>query len=216
MKYDLVIFDLDGTILDTLGDLTAACNHAMRAHGFPTHTAEEVRAFIGSGVANLIARALPPETSPEIHAAALADFKAHYAAHTHDLTSPYPGVPQLMRALRNAGIHVAVNSNKLDSATGELCRLYFDGLVERAIGERAGVPRKPAPDGVQELMSAFGAQKARTLYVGDSNIDLQTAQNAGIDCGWVSWGFRRRDELGDLTINHAFDDVEELRQFILD
>lgn len=215
MKYDLVIFDLDGTILNTLGDLTAACNYAMRAHGFPQHTAERVRTFIGSGVANLIARALPAGTSSEIHASALTDFKNYYAAHVHDLTAPYPGIPELMRALRGAGIRVAVNSNKLDSATGALCRRYFDGLVERAIGERAGIPKKPAPDGVDELITAFGAQRARTLYVGDSGVDIQTARNAGVDCAWVSWGFRRRDELDGLPVDHSFDSVDALESFIL-
>ena len=195
-KYDLVIFDLDGTILNTLDDLSDACNAALRKNGYPTHTRDEVRTFIGSGVANLMRRALPEDVSDETRAKVLADFKAHYA-------------------LRGAGVHVAVNSNKFDEAVGGLCQRYFGDLVEFAAGELTGVPRKPAPDGANRILTHFGVDRSRAVYVGDSGVDLQTAQNAGLDGAWVSWGFRHREELENVEIPRAFDTVDALKQFLM-
>lgn len=216
MKYDLVIFDLDGTLLNTLGDLTSACNHAMRVHGFPEHTAEEVRTFIGSGVARLIDRAVPENTPAEVRARALCDFRAYYAEHVRDLTAPYPGVLALLRRMKSAGMRIAVNTNKPNEAANALCRAYFSDLVEQTLGEREGIARKPAPDAVDELMRSFGTNSSRTLYVGDSDIDLFTAHNANVDAAWVSWGFRRRNELGDVFIDRAFDSVSALEAFLFD
>lgn len=215
MKYDLVIFDLDGTILDTLDDLSDACNAALKMHGLPTHDREAVRTFIGSGVANLIRRALPKGVSDEIHAAVLADFKAYYAEHVHDKTAPYSGILNMLRELRRAGIHIAVNSNKLDGAVRELTELYFHDLAEFALGELPDVPRKPAPDGVRRILAHFSIPESRALYVGDSDVDLKTAHNAGLTGAWVSWGFRRRNELKDVEIVHGFDTVDALKAFIL-
>lgn len=214
-KYDLVIFDLDGTILNTLDDLSDACNAALRENGFPTHERDRVRTFIGSGVANLMYRALPEGVSDDVHAEVLADFKRIYSEHSQDRTAPYPGVLDMLRRLRGAGIHVAVNSNKFDEAVGGLCRQYFGDLVEYAAGERAGVPRKPAPDGANRILEHFGVARGRAVYVGDSGVDLRTAQNAGLDGAWVSWGFRHRDELGDVAVPAAFDSVEALERFLL-
>lgn len=216
MKYNLVIFDLDGTTLNTLDDLAAACNHALALNGFPTHSLEKIRLSIGSGIANLIQRVLPDGTDEATHAKVLADFRAYYADHVNDQTAPYPGVIDMLKALRAAGIRVAINSNKINSATNELCKLHFGELVELALGELPDVPRKPAPDGVYRIMSAFGADKAHTLYVGDSGVDLRTAANAGVDGAWVSWGLRHRDELGEgVTVTNGFDSVEDLKAFIL-
>ena len=214
-KYDLVIFDLDGTILNTLDDLSDACNAALRKNGYPTHARDEVRTFIGSGVANLMRRALPEGVSDETRAKVLTDFKAHYALHAQDKTAPYPGVLEMLRALRGAGVHVAVNSNKFDEAVGGLCQRYFGDLVEFAAGELAGVPRKPAPDGANRILAHFGVDKSRAVYVGDSGVDMQTAQNAGLDSAWVSWGFRQRKELGGVEIPRAFDTGDALKQFLM-
>lgn len=215
MKYDLIIFDLDGTILDTLNDLADACNAALAAHGFPPRTLEEVRLFIGSGISNLIQRALPEEAVEAMHAEVLRSFKKIYFSNLNVKTVPYPGVPDMLKKLKSSGMHIAVNSNKIDPAVQELCRAHFADFVELAVGEREGTPKKPSPIGVQQIMDAFSCPAGRTLYVGDSNVDIATAQNAGIDCAWVSWGFRHREELGYLAIPHAFDTIDSLTEFIL-
>lgn len=214
MKYDLVIFDLDGTTLNTLEDLADACNAALASNGYPTHSLEKIRLSVGSGVARLIQLTLPEGTDAETQARVLADFKTYYAAHVDVKTKPYPGIEALLAALRASGVHTAVNSNKFHSAVQALCDAHFGGLVELALGERPEIPKKPSPEGVRRIMDAFHARPERTLYVGDSNIDLLTAQNAGIDCAWVSWGFRTREELAGLTIPHAFDTVEALSRFL--
>lgn len=215
MKYDLVIFDLDGTTLNTLEDLAGACNATLRANGYPTHSIEKIRTSVGSGVANLIRLTLPADTDSAIHAKVLADFKTYYSEHVNVKTAPYPGILSMMQALRSAGIRIAVNSNKYDGAVQSLCASHFGDLVDMAVGECANVPRKPDPAGVHQIIHALNADLSRTLYVGDSNIDVLTAQNAGLDCAWVSWGFRNRDEMTDVQIDHAFDSVEALTEFIL-
>ncbi len=215
MKYDLVIFDLDGTLLNTLADLTDAANHALAAAGMPPRTQEDVRRFIGNGVARLMRLSAPEGTPEDVLAALLADFKARYTAHVNDRTLPYPGVPELLASLRATGIHTAINSNKVDSATRQLWRAHFPEHIELALGERPDIPKKPAPDGAQRLMAHFGASPARTLYVGDGDADILTAANAGIDGAWVSWGYRRPEELADLHIPRRFDTVEALQAFLL-
>lgn len=215
MKYDLAIFDLDGTLLDTLEDLTRAANHALAGAGLPTRTAEQVRRAIGNGVARLIRQSLPEGTPDDTCAALLAEFRAYYAAHLNDRTLPYPGIPGLLGALRAAGTHVAVNSNKPDAATRLLCGSHFGGLVELALGERPDVAKKPAPDGALRIMAAFGAEPGRTIYIGDSDTDIRTAENAGTDAAWVSWGYRRAEELAGLALPRRFDAVEDLSRFLL-
>ena len=215
MKYDLVIFDLDGTTLATLTDLADAANRTLAGFGFPTQSNDKIRTCIGSGMANLIRQAAPEGTPEEVIQQMLTQFKADYAENINVRTAPYPGVSEMMKVLRSAGVKIAVNSNKIDSAVNALCEAHFPGLYEFALGERAEIPRKPSPAGAQMIMQKLGAVAERTLYVGDSNIDLLTAANAGIDCAWVSWGFRSREELSDLKIDHAFDTAEELTAFIL-
>ena len=216
MRYDLVIFDLDGTILDTLDDLGDAVNHVLAEAGFPARTQEEVRRFIGNGVVNLIRRSAPQGISEDVERALLEGFRARYAAHLNDRTRPYAGICELMSDLRGAGVHVAVNSNKPDAAVKALCRAHFGALVEIALGERADMPKKPDPEGARQIMAALGAAPDRTLYVGDGDADIRTAGNAGTDCAWVSWGFRRREELAGLTIPRAFDSPRALRAFLLE
>lgn len=215
MKYDLVIFDLDGTTLNTLEDLADACNTALASNGYPTHDIEKIRLSVGSGVARLIQLTLPENADAEVQARVLSDFRNYYSAHVDVKTQPYPGIDAMLKTLRTAGLHVAVNSNKFHAAVQSLCDAHFGSLIELALGEQPNVPKKPSPEGVRQIMDAFHAKPERTLYVGDSNIDLLTAQNAGIDCAWVSWGFRTQEELAGLTVPHAFDTVEALTRFIL-
>ena len=214
MKYKLVIFDLDGTVLDTIQDLANAVNFALEKHGFPTHSVEKVRTMVGNGVANLIHRALPAGTD-DVHAAVLADFKAHYRDHMNDCTRPYEGIPALLKALKDAGVKVGINSNKYDGALQNLCHLHFEGLYDYAVGESEVTPKKPDPAAAWRIMEAYGMQKEETIYIGDSSVDLDTARNAGVDSAWVSWGFRKRDEMAACDIPRAFDSVNDLQAFLL-
>ncbi|MBR7187045.1 MAG: HAD family hydrolase [Clostridia bacterium] len=216
MRYNLVIFDLDGTLLNTLDDLADAGNRTLTEIGLPTRPAEEVRAMIGGGVGRLIRRLLPEDTEEAAVQDVIRRFKANYAERVNVHTAPYPGIPELVRALRACGIHTACNSNKLDAATQLLCRAHFGDDIELALGERDDIPRKPAPDGALRIMRALGAEPSRTLYVGDGDADILTAQNAGVDCAWVTWGYRRREEFEGLPISRAFDSAEALQRFILE
>lgn len=195
MTYRAVIFDLDGTLLNTLDDLHTAVNAALARHGYPLRTREEVRTFVGNGVALLIQRALPPDVDEVTAAAVLADFKAHYAAHSADRTAPYGGISALLDGLREKGIRVAVVSNKFDAAVKALCARYFDDRVEVAIGESDGVRKKPAPDTVFEALRLLGISPREAVYVGDSDVDIETAKSAGMKGISVTWGFRDEEFL---------------------
>lgn len=190
-----VIFDLDGTLLNTLGDLRAATNHALEVRGLPPHSMEEIRQFIGNGIRLLICRAMPEGTPEAEIDAALDDFKAYYAAHIHDRTVPYNGIPQLLTALRKRGIKVAVLSNKIDSASQQLIEYFFPGKTDVVFGEHVGVPRKPDPTSCRMVMQQLGVQPEQVLYVGDSGTDMQTAKNAGLYAVGVTWGFRSKEVL---------------------
>ena len=202
--YSAAIFDLDGTLLDTLDDLAAATNATLAAYGFPVRTREEVRLFVGNGVEKLMERALPdghatvahlPDGSSADFGALLADFKSRYAACCEDRTRPYPGIPALLAALRDAGIPVAVVSNKFDAAVKALSAAYFGDLIPVAVGERDGVRKKPAPDTVFEALRLLGVPADGTpspVYIGDSDVDIATAAAAGLPCISVTWGFRSR------------------------
>ena len=190
-----VIFDLDGTLLNTLGDLRAATNHALEVRGLPPHSMEEIRQFIGNGIRLLIRRAMPEGTPEAEIDAALDDFKAYYAAHIHDRTVPYDGIPQLLTALRKRGIKVAVLSNKIDSASQQLIEYFFPGKTDVVFGEHVGVPRKPDPTSCRMVMQQLGVQPEQVLYVGDSGTDMQTAKNTGLYAVGVTWGFRSKEVL---------------------
>ena len=190
-----VLFDLDGTLLNTLGDLRAATNHALEVRGLPPHSMEEIRQFIGNGIRLLICRAMPEGTPEAEIDAALDDFKAYYAAHIHDRTVPYDGIPQLLTALRKRGIKVAVLSNKIDSASQQLIEYFFPGKTDVVFGEHVGVPRKPDPTSCRMVMQQLGVQPEQVLYVGDSGTDMQTAKNAGLYAVGVTWGFRSKEVL---------------------
>ena len=195
MPYQTAVFDLDGTLLDTLEDLYRATNTALEDHSLPRRSRDEVRLFVGNGVEMLIRRAVPAGTDEETTLAVLADFKTTYAAICEDHTRPYNGIPDMLRALREKGIRVAVVSNKFDAATKQLCEKYFGDLVEVAIGERTGVRKKPAPDTVYEALKELGVTAEGAVYIGDSDVDIQTARNCGMPCISVTWGLRDKDFL---------------------
>ncbi len=194
--YRTIVFDLDGTLLDTLDDLWGSVNAALGICRLPLRSREEVRAFVGNGIAKLMDRATG-EASPAVKQEALAAFKAHYAAHCEDNTKPYEGVMALLQACKERGIQTAVVSNKADFATQRLVKRYFDGLVSIAVGENeeGGIRKKPAPDSLLAVMERLGASKGGTVYVGDAEVDIQTAKNAGVDCISVTWGFKDREFL---------------------
>ena len=195
LHYDTVIFDLDGTLLDTLEDLKNAVNFALGEMGFPIRSLEEVRQFVGNGVAKLMERAVPAGTSPEDTDRALGIFKAYYEQHKMDTTAPYPGVMEMLAVLKGKGCKLAVVSNKFDGAVKGLVSDYFPGLMDAAAGENeaGGVPKKPPPAMVLRVMEELKAEKA--VYIGDSDVDIQTAQSSGLPCISVTWGFRDRDFL---------------------
>ena len=197
MSYQTAVFDLDGTLLDTLEDLYLATNRALGLHGLPLRNRDEVRMFVGNGVEMLIRRAVPRGTDEETTLAVLADFKTAYAAICEDHTKPYDGIMDTLTALRERGIRVAVVSNKFDAAVKQLCEKYFGDLVEVAIGERAGVRKKPAPDTVHEALKELGGTLEGAVYIGDSDVDIQTARNCGMPCISVTWGLRDEEFLVD-------------------
>ena len=194
--YHTYIFDLDGTLLDTLGDLTAAVNHALGAHQMPLRTIDEVRAFVGNGVRLLMERAVPASTGAEEFERVFASFRSYYMEHSLDTTRPYRGIPELLRELKRRGKRMAVVSNKMMAATKELVAHFFPE-VEVAIGEneKEGIRKKPAPDTVEAALRELGVGKEDAVYVGDSDVDLATARNSGLECISVLWGFRDRQYL---------------------
>lgn len=209
-KYDLAIFDLDGTILDTLEDLAGSTNAALAESGYPARTVDEVRRFVGNGIRKLIQRAVPEGTSPEGAERALAAFRAHYAEHSMDATRPYPGIPEMLSRLRAAGLRLAVVSNKVDEAVKVLCGAYFPGIFDEAVGERPGIRKKPAPDAVDAVLASLGAARDRAAYIGDSDVDILTAQNAGMDGLIVTWGFRDAAFLKEKGARRLLDTPAEL------
>lgn len=192
MKYTTIIFDLDGTLLNTLADLAAATNHALAEHKLPQRTTDEVRLFVGNGIRKLIERAVPADTPAELLEKVFASFNKYYKQHCADNTRPYDGVPQLLQQLRAAGCRTAIVSNKADYGVQALAKQYFDGQLDAACGERAGIAKKPAPDMLLAIMQQLNAEPASTIYIGDSDTDLDTARNAGVDCIGACWGFRGR------------------------
>lgn len=194
-NYDTYVFDLDGTLLSTLGDLAASCNYALRANGMPERTIDEVRRFVGNGVKKLMERAIPDGLDNPLFEKTFADFRQHYMHHNLDTTSPYPGVMEMLESLRRRGKKVAVVSNKFYAATQALCKHFFGDLVDVAIGEREGIRKKPAPDTVNEALAQMNMGKERAVYIGDSDVDIMTAKNCGMPCISVLWGFRDYDFL---------------------
>ena len=214
MPYQTAIFDLDGTLLDTLEDLFRAVNQALSAHTLPTRTRDEVKSFVGNGVEMLIRRALPAGSDEALTLSVLADFKATYAVICKDNTRPYEGILPLLTSLREKGIRRAVVSNKFDAATKALCAEYFGDLVEVAIGERADIRKKPAPDTVMQALGELGVPAEGAVYVGDSDVDIETAKNCGMACISVAWGLRDEAFLRESGATALVGTPDELLQMI--
>lgn len=209
MGYQTILFDMDGTLLDTLGDLHASVNAVLRAQGFPERSIGEVRSFVGNGAERLIRCAVPEGTDEADIAATLRLYQDYYAAHCQILTRAYDGILPLLETLRAAGKHLAVVSNKPDRATKALAKLYFgEGLL--AVGEHEGVRRKPWRDMVDAAIGTLGASRESAVYVGDSEVDVQTARNAELPLIAVSWGFRGREALRAADAETIVDTAEEL------
>ncbi|MCM1578548.1 MAG: HAD-IA family hydrolase [Ruminococcus sp.] len=215
MKYRLALFDLDGTVLDTLEDLTNAANYALSQNNFPERTAEEVRSFVGNGIRKLIERSVPPGTDEDAIQAVHRSFTDFYKVHCADNTRPYKGIPELLGNLRSAGCLTAVVSNKADYAVKELCRSYFPGLFDSVAGEREGIRKKPAPDAVNAVMEKLSVAPWETVYIGDSDVDIATAANAHTEVIAVDWGFRSRQCLIEAGAKVIASSPEEIGRMIL-
>ena len=185
--YDTVIFDLDGTLLDTLDDLTSAVNHTLEQYNYPVHTKEEIRTFIGNGIGRLMKNAAPKDIDDDTFDRVFESFREYYTAHSSIHTKPFSGILPMLKTLRQRGVKTAIVSNKNIEAVQALNEHFFSDYVKIAIGERPGIRRKPYPDTLLEAMRLLDAGK--TLYVGDSAVDRQTADNAGVDCALVRWGY---------------------------
>lgn len=209
-NYNTVIFDMDGTILNTLEDLTDAMNYILRNHGYPEKTLEECRRAVGNGARRFLADMLPQgEQDPDFEEL-LKEYGAYYQGHSKIKTRPYDGIVELMGALKERQVKMAIVSNKGDGAVKKLNVEYFDDKIETAIGERPGIRRKPEPDSVLEALKVLGSEKDKALYVGDSEVDYHTAFNAGMACALVSWGFRDREQLEQLEPDYIIDCPMEL------
>ena len=192
MKYDLIIFDMDGTILNTLEDLKNSLNYVLQQAGYQTRTLEEVRTFVGNGIRKTIERALPSDIEEEKIDELFSLFMDYYAIHNTDNTKPYTGVIDLLKELKHLGYKTAVVSNKQDSAVKSLCKKFFTGLFDVEIGEKENIAKKPDPDEVNEVLKILNIDRTKSIYIGDSEVDIQTAQNSKMKSIIVDWGFRDR------------------------
>jgi phosphoglycolate phosphatase len=212
----LVIFDLDGTLLDTIADLAGATNYALTQLGYPTHDTDTIRTFVGNGINKLLERALPANEQTEENVMRMRSyFVPYYDAHNADLSSPYPGIEVLLQRLQDNGSEIAVASNKYQEATTKLVNHSFPTIrFAEVLGQRENIPVKPHPTIVFDILNKTGIDKKEVLYVGDSGVDMQTAQNAEVDAIGVTWGFRSRTELETLHPLGIIDKAEELMDYI--
>lgn len=214
MHYTSILFDLDGTLLDTLGDLTAAMNRTLTRHGLPERTRQQMRAALGNGARRLMELSVPAGTDGALFETLLAEYNADYAAHCRIETAPYPGVDALLRQLHAQGRKLAIVSNKPDEAVRALRAEFFADTVPIAVGEKQGIRRKPAPDTLLTAMVQLGAERTSTVYVGDSEVDIATARAAGLPCISVLWGFRDRDMLEQAGAQQFAADADELARLL--
>lgn len=213
--YKLAVFDMDGTILDTLEDLKDSTNFALEKCGYPTRSYDEVRRFVGNGIRKLIERAVPERLTTKQIDRVHEVFTEHYKVHCADKTKAYDGIKPLLEKLRASGVKTAVVSNKADYGVQELCKEYFDGLFDYAVGEREGIRRKPAPDAVNEALRVLGIDKSEAVYIGDSDVDFETAKNAELPCISVLWGFRDEEFLREKGATLFVRDPAEIYDIIM-
>ncbi len=210
MPIKAILLDLDGTILNTLSDLTDSVNYMLEKFGFPTHSEQKIRSIVGNGVKNLITRALPEAASDEKFEEYLSVFKEHYEKNKANKTAPYAGISEALNSLKEKGYLLAIVSNKHNDAVYGLYKQFFADSVSYAIGNLDSIPKKPAPDMLYHTLEKLGAKKENAVYVGDSEVDVTTAKNAGIPCISVTWGFRDRDCLIDSGASILVDSPNEL------
>ncbi len=214
MKYKAVIFDLDGTILNTLDDLYNSVNFSLEKNNLPLRTKKEVRAFVGNGIRLLIERAVPEKTTVEITDKCFNDFKAHYKNNSAVFTKPYENINTVLTKLKNSGVKLAVVSNKADFAVQTLVEDYFPSIFDFAVGEKENVRRKPYPDSVNCAIDNLGANRNECIYVGDSDVDIETARNANMPCISVLWGFRDESFLKSFSPEYIINDPNEILEII--
>lgn len=211
----MVIFDLDGTLLDTLDDLCNSVNYSLRTNNFPERSLEEVRTFVGNGIRLLIERSVPEGTSKELIDKTFQCFKTYYAVHCNDKTKTYPGVMDMLKELKKNGYKIAVLSNKAQYAVTKLCDIYFNNLLDDAVGARENVAKKPSPDALYICAENNNINLNNVIYVGDSDVDVATANNAGVRGIAVTWGFRSRELLIKCGAENLADNTDELLQILL-
>lgn len=214
MKYKAVICDLDGTLLNTLEDLMDSVNYALTNKGMDNISLEQTRRYVGNGVAKLVERAAGGNVTDEDMESLLTDFRYYYGMHSKDKTKPYDGVVELLSSLREKGMKLAIVSNKIHNAVEVLADEYFPGLIDVAIGEMENVPRKPAPDMIYKAIEALGVEKDEAVFIGDSEVDVATGLNAGIDMVTVLWGFRDKDQLIEAGATVFIDNPEALISYL--
>lgn len=212
--YRCVIFDLDGTLLNTLDDLADACNHALSKQGLPLHETEKYRYFVGNGIPKLIERILPEDKREELHEKTYRLFCDYYDIHKNDKTRPYEGITELLSKLKEQGIKTAVVTNKGHSFAEELINDIFGSLIDKIYGSVEGLPKKPDPYFVNKAVDYFGSNPSEVLYVGDSGVDMLTGKNAGLETCGVLWGFRDREELLENGADYLVTTAEELYHII--
>lgn len=214
-KYKAVVFDMDGTILDTLEDLKQSVNHILRKYGYGERSLAEIKTFVGNGIKPLILRSFPESAQIDVEII-YPEFMQYYNEHSADNTYPYKDIPYVMQALKERGVKVAIVSNKPNDAVKALADKYFSGLYDASVGEMKGLNKKPAPDEVYHALNLLGIDKSDAVYVGDSDVDLMTAKNSGLDSISVSWGFKTRAFLEDLKAKNIIDRPKELLDLIFE
>lgn len=213
-KYDTVIFDLDGTLLNTLDDLANSVNYALKLNNFPCREMDEVRRFVGNGVGRLMKLSVPYGCSNDKYEKCLADFRKYYSANMQNKTCAYQGIMELLKELYDKNYKMAIVSNKFDEAVKELNKVYFEKYIKAAIGESENVSKKPAPDTVFKALSELGSDAKNTVYVGDSEVDVMTAKNSGVKCVGVTWGFRDIEVLEQEGADFIIDTPHELLNIV--
>lgn len=215
MKYELAIFDLDGTILDTLEDLTDAVNYSLKQCGYSQRTMDEIRSFVGNGIRKLLERSILESYTVQELDNLHSIFTEYYSKHCADKTEPYDNIVDVIRQLRAAGIKTAVISNKADYAVQILCKQYFEGLFDITVGARENIRKKPAPDAVFEVLNLLKTDSAKAVYIGDSDVDIETAGNAHMDCITVTWGFKDVGYLKQMGAKLTVSKTDELLSLLI-
>lgn len=212
---DTIIFDLDGTLLNTLEDLRDSVNYALAKQNFPLRTLSEIRSFVGNGIRLLMERSVPENTNPEIFEICFADFCEYYKAHMEDKTAPYEGINEMLVSIKAQGFKTAIVTNKADFAAQDLCKRMFGDTIDLVVGSTDDRPNKPAPDGVYYALEVLGSKLENTVFVGDADTDILTANNAGLDSIGVLWGFRDREIIEKEGAKYIVESVKDLEKLLI-